>query len=224
MNRKQLLYGVVAVAAVVLFVAAYFVFFGGSGGDEGLGAKVTVDIVPADHTLGSPKAPIQFVEYGAPSCPHCAHWNEEVFPILKKDYIDTGKVYYVFRVLPLSSVDVAVEAMARCLPKDSYFQFIDMMFRNQYRWDPDQEHPPADIHAALVDMGRIAGMSAEQVDSCISNQGELDKISQIGQDATKRYGFNSTPSFIVGGYVNSAVVTGPGLRDVLNSLLQKKNS
>lgn len=225
MNRKQLLYGMVAIAAVVLFIAAYFVFFGGLSGNEGLGAgaKVTVDLLPSDHTLGSPKAPVQFVEYGAPSCPHCAHWDEEVFPILKKNYIDTGKVHYVFRVLPLSSVDVAVEAMARCLPKDSYFQFIDMMFRNQEKWDPDGYNIP-DVHAALINMGRIAGMSAEQVDGCISNQAELDKISQIGQDATKRYGFNSTPSFIVGGNVNSAVVTGPGLRDVLNSLLQKKNS
>lgn len=222
MNRKQLLYSLVAVAAVALLVAAYLVFFGGSGGGLSSNGEVTVDLQPTDHTLGSPKAPIQFVEYAAPSCPHCAHWNEEVFPILKKNYIDTGKVYYVFRVLPLGSVDVAVEAMARCLPKSSYFQFIDMMFRNQEKWDPEFGVP--DVHAALIDMGRIAGMSSEQVDRCISNQDELNKISQIGQDAAKRYGFNSTPSFIAGGYISANAVTAPGLQETLNGLLKKKNS
>lgn len=222
MNRKQLLYSLVAVAAVALLVAAYLVFFGGSGGGLASSGELTVDLQPADHTLGSPKAPVQFVEYAAPTCPHCAHWNEEVFPILKKNYIDTGKVYYVFRVLPLSSVDVAVEAMARCLPKSSYFQFIDMMFRNQEKWDPEFGVP--DVHAALIDMGRIAGMSSEQVDRCISNQDELNKISQIGQDATKRYGINSTPSFIIDGRIESAAVTAPGLQETLNGLLKKKNS
>lgn len=223
MNRKQLLYSLVAVAAVALLVAAYQVFFGGSGSGLSSNGELTVDLQPADHTLGSPKAPVQFVEYAAPTCPHCAHWNEEVFPILKKNYIDTGKVYYVFRVLPLSSVDVAVEAMARCLPKSSYFQFIDMMFRNQEKWDPDGYDVP-DVHAALIDMGRIAGMSGEQVDRCISNQDELNKISQIGQDATKRYGINSTPSFIIDGRVERAAVTVPGLQETLNGLLKKKNS
>lgn len=225
MTRKQILYGAVAIAAVALLVAAYFVFFGGSGSNNlfGNGAKLTVDLNPTDHTLGSPKAPVQFVEYGAPSCPHCAHWNEEVFPILKKNYIDTGKVYYVFRVFPLSSVDVAVEAMARCLPKESYFQFIDMMFRNQDKWDPDG-YDIADVHAALINMGRIAGMSAVRVDGCISNQADLDTISQVGQDATRRYGINGTPTFIVNGYLNKEAVTPPGLRDTLNGLLRKKNS
>lgn len=222
MNRKQLLYSLVAVAAVALLVAAYQVFFGGSGSGLSSNGELTVDLQPADHTLGSPKAPVQFVEYAAPTCPHCAHWNEEVFPILKKNYIDTGKVYYVFRVLPLSSVDVAVEAMARCLPKSSYFQFIDMMFRNQEKWDPNGYDVP-DVHAALIDMGRIAGMSGEQVDRCISNHDELNKISQIGQDATKRYGINSTPSFIIDGRVERAAVTVPGLQETLNGLL-KKNS
>lgn len=225
MNRKQLLYSLVAIAAIALLVAAYLVYFGSSG-DSALpsdGTKLTIDLQPTDHTLGSPKAPVQFVEYAAPTCPHCAHWNEDVFPLLKKNYIDTGKVYYVFRVFPLSSVDVAVEAMARCLPRESYFQFMDMMFRNQDKWDPDGYEIP-DVHGALINMGRIAGMSSEQVDRCISNQDELNKISQIGQDAAKRYGLNSTPSFIIDGQINRNAVTGPGLRDALNTLIKKKNS
>lgn len=220
MNRKQLLYGLVAVAAIVLAIASYVVYSGGSGSalpdDNG---KFSIKITPEDHTLGSPTAPIQFVEYAAPTCPHCAHWDETVFPQFKAKYIDTGKVHYVFRVFALSSVDVAVEAMARCLPKDAYFQFIDMMFRNQEKWDPDGYKIP-DVHAALVNMGRIAGMSAEKVNACISNQDELKKIAAIGEHANKAYGINGTPSFIVDGELNRNAVTWQGLQDLLDAKLK----
>lgn len=226
MNRKNVLYGLVAAAAIVLAVATYFVYSGSpsqtvSGGGDG---AMKVTLTPNDHTLGNPKAPVTVVEYGAPTCPHCAHWNEDVFPKFKTNYIDTGKVHYVFRVFALSPVDVAVEAMARCLPKDSYFQFIDMMFRNQSKWDPDGYHIP-DIHAALVKMGRIAGMSADKVESCISNQDELNKIAAIGQHAQKAYGINGTPSFIVNGHLASdKMVTWQGAQDYLNGLLKQANA
>lgn len=223
MNRKQLLYGLVAVAAIALAIASYFVYSGGSGGDAlpEDGSKLAIKITPEDHTLGSPNAPVQFIEYAAPTCPHCAHWNEEVFPKLKANYIDKGKVYYVFRVFPLSSVDVAVEAMAGCLPKEAYFQFMDMMFRNQEKWDPDGYQVP-DVHAALINMGRIAGMSQEKVDTCISNQDALNKISAIGDHANKAYGINGTPSFIIDGELNRNAVTWQGLQDTLNAALKKQ--
>ena len=221
MDRKQLVYGLVGLAAIALGIMAYLVVFSGPGGLPESGSKFTIALTPADHTLGSPEAAIQFVEYAAPSCPHCAHWNEEVFSQFKRTYIDTGKVHYVFRVFPLSSLDVAVEAMARCLPKDSYFQFIDMMFRNQDKWDPDGNDIP-DVHAALINMGRIAGMSAEQVDTCISNQDELKKIAAIGEHASKAYGISGTPSFIIDGELNRDAVTWQGLQDTLNAKLQKQ--
>ena len=223
MNRKQLLYGLVAIAAIALGVATYFVYFGGAGSgalpDDG--SKLAIQLTPDDHSLGSPKAPVQFVEYAAPTCPHCAHWNEDVFPQFKAKYIDTGKVHYTFRVFALSSVDVAVEAMARCLPKEAYFQFIDMMFRNQEKWDPDG-YNITDVHAALINMGRIAGMSAEKVDSCISNQDELKKIAAIGEHANKAYGINGTPSFIIDGELNRNAVTWQGLQDTLDAELKKQ--
>jgi len=214
-------YGLVGLAAIALGILAYLVVFSGPGGVPESGSKLTIVLTPMDHTLGSPKAAIQFVEYAAPSCPHCAHWNEEVFSQLKRTYIDTGKVHYVFRVFALSSLDVAVEAMARCLPSESYFQFIDMMFRNQDKWDPDGNNIP-DVHAALINMGRIAGMSAEQVDTCISNQDELKKIAAIGEHANKAYGINGTPSFIIDGELNRDAVTWQGLQDALNAKLQKQ--
>jgi protein-disulfide isomerase len=226
MNRRQLLIGLVVLAAIALGVIAYMVFATPTNETANLASgsptyKVTIS--PDDRTLGNPKAPITMVEYAAPSCPHCAHFDMTMFPQLKKDYIDTGKVFYVFRVFPLSQVDVAAEAMARCLPADNYFQFIDLLFRNQDKWDPDGYQIP-DVHAALVNMGQIAGMSASQVDSCIGNQAAQKRATDVGQYAQTTYGINGTPTFLVNGQIAPPFETFADVKTYLDQVLaqQKK--
>jgi len=223
-KRNQLLYGIVGVAVVAILAAAYFVFYGGGGGNSADTASASsasrVKLTGDDRTMGSSKAPIQMVEYAAPICPHCAHFNEVMFPQLKANYIDTGKVYYIFRVFPLQSADLAAEAMARCLPANNYFQFIDLLFRNQPKWDP--ENGVQDVHGGLVQMGRIAGMSAEQVDRCIGNQAEQQRIVKIGEDATTQFGINGTPTFIINGQIHSVFANWQELKDYLDAELKKK--
>ena len=222
MNRKQLLLAVVGIAVIGIVIAAYFVFFGGGSSESAAtGDRSNVTLVASDRRLGSPKAPLLVVEYAAPTCPHCAHFDTDIFPQFKQNYIETGKVYYVFRVFPLSSVDVAAEAMARCLPADNYFQFIDLLFRNQSKWDPDGYQIP-DVHAALVQMGRIAGMSAEQVDRCINDQAAQQRITKVGEDANKRYGINGTPSFVINGQIHGPFQNYQELKDYIDPLLAKK--
>lgn len=221
MSRKPLLIGLVVIAIVALGVAAWFVFFGSSTSSAIPDAtqKQTVTITAWDRTMGSPKAPIQIVEYAAPQCPHCAHFDMAEFPFLKKEFIDTGKVYYILRVFPLSPADVAAEAMARCLPQDNYFQFLDLLWRNQPKWDPEYRVP--DVHAGLVEMGRIAGMSADKVDSCIGNQAVSQKVTEVGQEATNKFGINSVPSFVVNGQVRQFEGGWEDMQTYLNSLLKK---
>jgi protein-disulfide isomerase len=223
MNRRQLLIALVVLAIIAVGVVAYFVFAGPSDNDSlTAGAtKFDITVTADDRTQGNPKAPITMVEYAAPTCPHCAHFDEEMFPLLKKNYIDTGKVYYVFRVFPLSQVDVAVESMARCLPADNYFSFIELMFHNQVKWDPDGYQIP-DVHAALVDMGRIAGMSAEQVDSCIGNTDAQKKATDVGQLANTKYGIQGTPSFLVNGVMAPPFESYDDVKKYLDQVLAKK--
>jgi protein-disulfide isomerase len=199
-SRKPLLAALVVVAVVALGVAAWFVFSNPSTSSADAvpdaGAQ-GVTLTAWDKTMGNPKAPILMVEYAAPTCPHCAHFDKEYFALLKKKYIDTGKVYYVLRVFPLNPADVAAEAIARCLPADNYFQFLDLLWRNQIKWDPEFQVP--DVHAGLVEMGRIAGMSAAKVDSCIADQKNAAKIAEVGTEGTSKYGINSVPSFVING-------------------------
>lgn len=223
MTRNQLVIVGVAVLAVVLAAVGYFVFFPNSSdavpaNSGGPGYTVAGD----DHTMGSPKAPVVIIEYAAPTCPHCAHFDEDVFPQIKQNYIDTGKVFYVFRVFPLHPSDGAAEAMARCLPKDNYFEFIDLLFRNQREWD--WEYQVGDIHGGLVKMGRIAGMSADQVDKCIADKAVAEHINKVAQDGQARYNITGTPTFVINGAVHSSIDVGTweDMRAVVEPLLAKK--
>lgn len=223
MNRKSVLYSAVILAAIALAVASYLVYANGSGNavasvDNG---SLKMNITAADHSMGNPKAPLTVVEYGAPSCPICAHWNETIFPQFKAQYIDTGKVFYVFRIFPLRSLDLAVAAMAHCLPRDAYFSFIHMMWRNQSMWDPDG-YDIADPHAALLHMGVIAGMSPQKTQACISDQRQLQEASAIGEQAQKAYGINSTPSFIINGQLEPDMGSWQSVQDTVTRLLKAR--
>lgn len=222
MDRKYLLIGLVALAVIVAAAAGYFMFF--AGGSDTISAdtsKFGVQVAADDHKLGSPKAPMLVVEYAAPTCPHCAYFDMTIFPQFKQKWIDTGKAYYVFRVLPLSAVDVAAESMARCLPADHYFQFIDLLYRNQPKWDPDGYQVP-DVHSALIQMGQLAGMSAGQVDACIGDQTAAKRIEQVGQDGVTKYGIQGTPSFLVNGQLHGPFADYQEMQDFLDSVANKK--
>ena len=159
-------------------------------------------ISPKDRTMGNKNAKVVLIEYAAPVCPHCAHFNEAFFPAIKKDFIDTGKVFYVFRVYPIRPGDGPAEKLASCLPEDKYFAFIDLLFKNQPKWDAD-EYPGADTHSGLLLMARIAGMSADQAEQCMASKAEDERINKVASEGQARYNIPSTPTFIVNGVVYS---------------------
>jgi len=218
-SRNQVLIGIIVLALLTLGAGIYF--YEQSGPPDVVAAVGGGGAVPGDRTLGSTKAPITIIEYAAPMCPHCARFNAEVIPLLKASYIDTGKVFYIFRVFPIGAADVPAEALARCQPAGSYFGFIDLLFRNQDKWDP--ENGVTDVHGALLSLSRIAGMSAEQAEACMNNQDEQKRIMAVAQDASARYGITGTPTLIINGEVEQAGgMPWTVLKSKLDSLLAKK--
>jgi protein-disulfide isomerase len=204
LSRKTLIgIGVVVILAIAGIAYAYNVMDSGSaGGSTASGPGFT--LVSTDKTMGNPKAKVVLIEYGAPSCSICAYFFQNEFPKLKQNYIDTGKIFYVFRVFPLRELDGDSEKMARCLPEDKYFTFIDQLWRNQPKWDNAEYPGITDAHAALVQQGRIAGMTSEQVDQCINNKEQDDRINKVAAEAEQRYSINATPTFILDGTPLSA--------------------
>src|SRR5258706_11399400 len=86
------------------------------------------------HVLGNPEAPITIIEYASLTCPHCAEFDKSVLPQIKQTYIDTGKAKLVYRDFPLDATALKASMIARCLPSDRYFAFIDALFKQQNNW------------------------------------------------------------------------------------------
>ena len=156
--------------------------------------------LPTDHTFGNPNAKVTVIEYASPTCPVCANFMINFYPKLKSDYIDTGKILYVYRVFLRGPDDAVAEKLARCMPKDKYLSFHDMLFRNQSKWDYEFGIPSPDgVHAALVQLAGEAGMSSADADRCIASTKDEDAISKVGEDGVAKYQVNATPTFVVNG-------------------------
>jgi len=199
---RKTLFIVLGLALLIAAAGIGYYFMSGGGSATASGEGKGYEITPADHTLGNKNAKVVLIEYAAPVCPHCAHFNEAIFPDIKKNYIDTGKVFYVFRVFPIRAGDGPAQKLALCLPADKYLSFIDLLFRNQPKWDVD-EYPGADLHGGLILMARIAGMSEEQADQCMASTKEDEQINKVASDGESRYAISSTPTFIVNGVPHS---------------------
>jgi len=149
-----------------------------------------------DMALGPADAPVTIVEYASMTCPHCAAFNATVFPKIKAEYIDTGKIRYVFREFPLDIKAAAGAMLARCIAKDDagkYFAVVDLLFRQQNEW------VVKNTTETLTRIGKQAGISAQAVDACLKDQALLDKITADQKYAGEVLKVDSTPTFFVNG-------------------------
>jgi protein-disulfide isomerase len=151
-----------------------------------------------DMALGPRDASVTITEFASMTCPHCAAFNENVFPKIKSEYIDTGKVRYVFREFPLDIKAAAGSMLARCIAKDDagkYFAVVDMLFRQQNDW------VMKNTTETLARIGKQAGLSQQAVETCLKDQALLDKMSADQKFAADVLKVNSTPTFFINGEV-----------------------
>ncbi len=151
-----------------------------------------------DMALGPANAAVTITEYASMTCPHCAAFNANVFPKIKSEYIDTGKVRYIFREFPLDIKAAAGSMLARCIAKDDsgkYFAVIDMLFKQQSEW------VMKNTTETLTRIGKQAGLSQQAVEDCLKDQALLDKIAADQKYAGEVLKVNSTPTFFLNGEV-----------------------
>jgi protein-disulfide isomerase len=149
-----------------------------------------------DMALGPANASVTVTEYASMTCPHCAAFNENVFPKIKSEYIDTGKVRYVFREFPLDIKAAAGSMLARCIAKNDagkYFAVVDMLFKQQNDW------VVKNTTETLTRIGKQAGLSQQAVEDCLKDQALLDKIAADQKFANEVLKVNSTPTFFING-------------------------
>ena len=146
-----------------------------------------------EMAIGSESAPITVIEYASMTCPHCAHFSETTFPELKKRYIDTGKVRFIFREFPLDRLAFAGFLLARCVPSDKCFPMIETLFAQQRDWVVEKPLQPMRVIA------KQAGVSQEAFDACLDDHKLIEGIEKVRSQAADKFGVNSTPTFFVNG-------------------------
>ncbi|QFT33648.1 thioredoxin domain-containing protein [Roseibium porphyridii] len=188
-NRRQFL------KTTALATAA----FGLAGSLPALAQSVNVDELMkpgplGEKALGDENAPVTIIEYASMTCGHCASFHKRTWPDLKKEYIETGKVRFVFREFPLDPVAAAAFMLARCAPQDKYFEIVDTLFENQRSW-AFTDNP----YQSMLDFSKQIGFTQESFEECLTNQGLLDAVNAVKDRGANEFGVNSTPTFFING-------------------------
>jgi protein-disulfide isomerase len=195
----------IILGVIVLLIAGGGAWYYFSNNDEdsqtaASSGGVVYEPLPTDHTFGNPRAGVTVIEYASPTCPVCANFMMNLYPKLKSDYIDKGRIFYVYRTFLRNPDDASAEKLARCLPKGKYMAFQDLLFRNQSKWDYEFGVPSPDgVHGALLELVGTMGMSATDADRCLASAKDEDAISKVGEDGVAKYNIPGTPTFVING-------------------------
>jgi protein-disulfide isomerase len=219
---------IILAAIVVVLGLGYLAYtqFGASAEAELASADVmTADsalekelLVPGplgDMTMGKKDAPVVVIEYSSMTCPHCADFNSQTFPELKKTYIDTGKVYFISRPFPFDSAATAAFMLAFCAGPERYFGFIDVLFEQQRQWVLAK-----DPMAALEKIARQGGFSNEQFQQCMKNGKVFDHISKVAKRAAEKFEVRSTPTFFINGQMAQGFMTWSQFQPLIEKALK----
>ena len=171
---------------------------------------------PQEQALGDPNAPVTIIEYASLTCPHCATFHNEVLPELKEKYIAPGKVRLVYRDFPLDQPALAAATLAHCAGPDRYFGFLDVLFETQESWAGADDHL-----AALKRLGKLGGLSEQQIDACFADQQLADRILRTRLDAQNEHEINSTPSFVINGETYDGARELEEFSEIIDPLLEK---
>jgi protein-disulfide isomerase len=150
-----------------------------------------------ERTMGAADAPVTLVEYAMFTCPHCANFHATVFPQIKANYIDTGKVRLVYREVYFNKPSLWAAMIARCAPEERYFGLVDVLFDRQQDW------AAAESEQQLVDrlfsIGRQAGLTDDAMNACLQDRALAEGLVAEYQAKATADGVDATPTFFING-------------------------
>jgi protein-disulfide isomerase len=200
--------------ATILLLFAVWVALGGCGGgagptdapaDKALNVPSPEELMQAgplgERALGNPNAPVTVIEYASLTCPHCAHFQREVFPRVKKELIDTGKIRFIVREFPIGHTSGAAAIINRCATEDKYFSLFNAFLLRQPEWVSQAVRPDA-----IYSVAKSSGMTREAFDKCLTNQTIIDGLTEVKQRGRK-FGVIGTPTFFANGRKAQGTIT-----------------
>lgn len=174
-----------------------------------------------DAVMGDKNAPLTLIEFSEFQCPYCARFTEETFWRIKRDYIDTGRLRFVFRDFPLSFHEYAAKAAeaAECADDQGMFwEMQELLFANHTQIGPDD----------LKHYAEKLGLFMPDFNFCMESGKNAAEVQKDIQDGA-RAGVTSTPSFFLGltgegGRIQGTLIKGAKPFEVFRQMIEAKLS
>ncbi len=168
---------------------------GAVGAQEAGGAPLVEEIAKGD-----PDAPVTVIEYASFTCPHCARFHEEVFPLIEENYVEPGHVRFVYREVYFDRPGLWAAMVARCAGPDRYFAVVDRIYETQHDW---VQGAPAAIAENLRRIGRSVGLSEGELDQCLTDGAMAQAMVATYEEQAAEHNISGTPSFVIDGELYS---------------------
>jgi len=222
MNRRLILAGVAVVIAIAGGGLIWKYSTSGTTPPEPVAAasEQTSDVDTSsivEMTMGPEDAKVTIIEYASFTCPHCAHFHEGPFQKLKADYIDTGKVHFIYRDVYFDRFGLMAAQIARCAGPMRFFGISDMLYTQQRDWIAGGDDP-AKITQNLRKIGKVAGLGDEQLDACLNDKAKAEALAAWYNHNAEADNIRSTPSFIINGKPYSNMSYG-GFKEAIDAIL-----
>ncbi len=149
-----------------------------------------------EMALGPEDASVTVMEYASFTCPHCANFHKGPFKQLKADYIDTGKVRFVYRDVYFDRFGLWASMVARCGGEEKFFGIADVLYEQQREWT---QGDPATIADNLRRIGKVAGIAPDAVEACLNDRDKAQALVAWYQENAEAHEVNSTPTLIIDG-------------------------
>lgn len=151
-----------------------------------------------EMVIGNPDAPVEVIEYASYTCPHCASFHANQYQLLKANYIDTGRIRFVYREVYFDRPGLWASMIARC-PEDAdfFFNVSDLIYQRQREWLASGD--PATIVQELRTLAKTAGLDDATLDACLSDGPKAESLFTWYQANADRDDITSTPSFLIDG-------------------------
>ena len=142
---------------------------------------------------GNVDAKISLIVYESLTCGHCADFHKEVYPKLKKDFIDKGLVKIVFKSFPLDLAALNASKIAHC-KNDGKSDLLHFLYKNQSKWVKGETIEDINKHLKNVVLENETGLDFE---GCLLDQSIEDYVLNDRISGVKKYNIDSTPTLII---------------------------
>ena len=181
-------------------------------------SKPILEIKESDFVIGDMNAPITIIEYASLSCHHCADFHNNTLNKIKEEYIDSGKVKFVFRDFPFNYPALLGSMLLRCIPNEVRYDYMNALYQLQKNWVVREN---ATVTKELFKIMQSGGMTKEEFDSCKKNTELENEILQGVIEAQNVFNIKSTPSFLINGVLVEGNKSIKEFRQVFDKILSE---